>query len=371
MRGHFLRIFVYECLTGGGLLGDDAAPPASLLCEGRAMLTALAADLAATSGTHVVTMSDARLERVALPSDCRVHVVRSAAEEAVTFDRCAADADWTVVIAPESDGVLLNRCRRVIAAGGRLLGPSPRIVELTADKQQTAEHLARRDVPAPRGRLLAAGDRLPEEFAYPAVLKPVAGAGSQGLRLVASAQANVRADPLDADGLDADRLDAGRDRGRPLRLEPYHRGQAASVAVLCGPQRCLALPACRQRLSNDGRFAYLGGSLPLPPAWALRAKTLALRAVSTLVDPLGYLGVDLVLGDDNATDDVVIEINPRLTTSYVGLRSAAIGNLAAAMLAIARGEPCDLKFRREPVEFDADGAVRRAATSSGGSPSDA
>jgi predicted ATP-grasp superfamily ATP-dependent carboligase len=58
--------------------------------------------------------------------------------------------------------------------------------------------------------------------------------------------------------------------------------------------------------------------------------------VATLPTPLGYLGVDLVLGDDpSGADDRVIEINPRLTTSYVGLRAAALCNLAEAMLLTA------------------------------------
>ena len=48
----------------------------------------------------------------------------------------------------------------------------------------------------------------------------------------------------------------------------------------------------------------------------------------------GYVGVDVVLGNDGR--DWAIEINPRLTTSYVGLRALAGFNLAEAMLAVAR-----------------------------------
>ena len=144
------------------------------------------------------------------------------------------------------------------------------------------------------------------------------------------------------------------------RLERFYPGIAASVAVLCGPSGLFPLPACRQRLSDDGRFRYLGGSCPLEPALARRATSLAIRAIRSLADPLGYLGVDLVLGaDPNGQDDVVIEINPRLTTSYVGLRAIASGNLAAAMLAVAEGRTASLSFGDGAVEFDADGTVRR------------
>jgi hypothetical protein len=182
---------------------------------------------------------------------------------------------------------------------------------------------------------------------YPAVLKPRDGAGSKDVRLIADAKA-------------AERLQRG-DLSQ-CRLERFYPGIAASVAVLCGPAGLFPLPACRQRLSDDGQFRYLGGACLLESALAERATSLAIRAVRSLPDPLGYIGVDLVLGGDaNGRDDVVIEINPRLTTSYVGLRAVATSNLAAAMLAIAEGQrPC-LSFSRQAIEFDADGAVRKAS----------
>jgi tyramine---L-glutamate ligase len=128
--------------------------------------------------------------------------------------------------------------------------------------------------------------------------------------------------------------------------------------TLGGPDGAWALPPFRQHLSEDGTFAYQGGSYPLPPALSRRARWLALAAVQSLPSPLGYFGVDLVLGDDaTGRDDVVIEINPRLTTSYVGLQAASRVNLAAAMLAVVAGREPELSWRGEPVQFTADGEV--------------
>jgi predicted ATP-grasp superfamily ATP-dependent carboligase len=136
---------------------------------------------------------------------------------------------------------------------------------------------------------------------------------------------------------------------------------AVSVAALCGPQGCFALPACAQRLSADGCFGYLGGHLPLPKELNERARRLALAAVAALPAARGYLGVDMVLGRAvDGCEDYVIEINPRLTTSYIGLRAASRTNLAAAMFDVCRGRQPDLCFAGSPVEFDADGRVRIA-----------
>ncbi len=68
----------------------------------------------------------------------------------------------------------------------------------------------------------------------------------------------------------------------------------------------------------------------------------------------------MVLGDGtDGQEDAVIEVNPRLTTSYVGLRALANENLSEAMLAVASGKPPRLSFSDCPLEFDADGTVRR------------
>jgi predicted ATP-grasp superfamily ATP-dependent carboligase len=144
----------------------------------------------------------------------------------------------------------------------------------------------------------------------------------------------------------------------PRRLEQYVPGLAASVAVLCGPAGKVPLVPCKQRISDDGRFRYLGGELPIAPGLAERAADLAKRAVAALPQTVGYAGVDVVLGrDPHGAEDYVIEVNPRLTTSYVGLRAAAESNLAKAMLLVAAGNAWQVEFSNRPIEFDSSGNV--------------
>ena len=266
------------------------------------------------------------------------------------------------MIAPEFDGLLESRLQLVETAGRRLLGPSSRLAALAADKQRTAEHLAAAGVPAavgcsvPWNNFLGAVDWI----GFPAVIKPRDGAGSQGVRFLADHAAA------------AEFQNAVRQQQSPsgsARIERFYPSAAASVAVLCGPAGLFPLPACRQNLSDDGRFRYLGGSYPLAPALADRAGALAVRAVRSLGESLGYLGVDLVLGDDPAGGgDVVIEVNPRMTTSYVGLRAIATSNLAAAMLEVGEGRTPNLVFHNGVVEFDSDGATRVGVHASACSP---
>ena len=95
----------------------------------------------------------------------------------------------------------------------------------------------------------------------------------------------------------------------------------------------------------------------MPPNLENRAKALALAAVAAMPGTTGYVGVDLILGENpDGSQDVVVEINPRLTTSYVGLRQVCRQNLAQAMLDVAQERPVELSFREERVEFRPDGS---------------
>jgi predicted ATP-grasp superfamily ATP-dependent carboligase len=106
-------------------------------------------------------------------------------------------------------------------------------------------------------------------------------------------------------------------------------------------------------ISDDGRFRYVGGEAPLDEARSQRAQALALAAIGCLPPAIGYVGVALVLGAaSDGSADVVIEVNPRLTTSYLGLRRLLSTNLAAAMLSVADGSTVELRLARSHVRFE-------------------
>jgi predicted ATP-grasp superfamily ATP-dependent carboligase len=309
------------------------------------MLEAITADVAHIPGVAPVTLLNADC-----PSPRVGQVVRlgRGEDERSHFHELAGAADFTLVIAPEFDDLLAMRCRWVEEAGGRLLGPSPAAVRGTADKLALGSHLLGQGIPTPPCRPWGPGDPVAAD-GYPAVWKPRYGAGSQATFLVRGP------DELTACAAVA-RVEGAVGEGL---LQPFVAGQPASVAFLLGPGRCVPLLPAAQDLSADGRFRYLGGSLPLAPPVAERAIRLAQRAVGTVPGLSGYVAVDLVLGAAvDGSQDWAIEINPRLTTSYVGLRALAATNLAEALLRIANGEePPDLVWKPGRVDFRADGFV--------------
>ncbi len=163
-------IFVYEYLSAGaGLREIDGPLPESLEQEGLAMLRAVIEDFAA-AGARVSTICRQRLDGVD-PTPIDVHRPIFHDDEESLFCRLAGRADWSVVIAPELGGALLERCRLLCSAGGRLLASSETDLILSGDKHLACLHLAVRGLPVPRGITVDRGQLLPGDFAYPAVLK--------------------------------------------------------------------------------------------------------------------------------------------------------------------------------------------------------
>jgi predicted ATP-grasp superfamily ATP-dependent carboligase len=285
------------------------------------MLDAVAADFAAIPDVSVVSLLDARLKDRAL--DTSVEVIRvEPGSEAQAFREIVAQVDFALVIAPELDGILLERCTWAASAGARLLGPSPDAVALTADKLDLARHWKSAGVPTPR--TVPRNEEMPP-FLPPWIVKPRFGAGSIEIAVSES---------------------LGSVSGRfESIVQPLVPGQSASVAFLIGPKQTLPLAPCWQHL--DERFQYLGGSTPIPSDMAARAVSIARRSIDAVPGLHGYVGVDVVLGEE----DMAIEINPRLTTSFIGLRQLAQDNLAEALLRIVRGQDVTLRWRDALISF--------------------
>jgi predicted ATP-grasp superfamily ATP-dependent carboligase len=127
------------------------------------------------------------------------------------------------------------------------------------------------------------------------------------------------------------------------------RGDREAAPLLAGWQNI----SCRDAGPGRRVLAYDGGELPADEHHSMRAIALARRAVAAVPGLRGFVGVDVVLGD-GPRDDVVIEINPRLTMSYVALRRLCIDNLAAALVF----PDAPIRWRPGRVAFDAAGRLR-------------
>jgi len=333
-----MRILVYEWSCSGGLTGPDAPPDvdhAELCAEGLAMFRALLADACRDPGLEVTAVVDAA-RPVPLPAGvCRCPVPAGA--EVETLVAAAAQADVSVVVAPETDGLLSRRVAAVRATGSVVVAPDASFIALAADKQAAIQALAAAGVPVPAGRAVEAGAAWPAGFIRPAVRKPRDGVGGIDLAVVR------RDAPVPPPAL------------HPARIEALAEGLPVGVACLCGPRRCLPLAPLEQRFAAGPGSRYLGGEPLVDRAAARRAATLAGRAVAA-VDraaggrALGWVGVDMILGNRaDGRADRVLEVNPRLTSSFVGHAAGAVTSLVRQLVEVSSGR--DVRIECQPVPF--------------------
>jgi tyramine---L-glutamate ligase len=304
-----VKIFVYEHVTGGGMAG--AALPPGLLHEADLMVRRLLDDLLGCSGVGLLTTRDLRLPPVpgiqtipVRPTDNLRAVLARGIE--------AADAVWPT--APETGGALEHVAAAVLERGRILLGSRPETVRVAASKLASAHTLRTAGIPVVA--TFASPDEIPP---LPGrwVTKPDDGAGAEGVRIAADWT------------VARSRLAAGVEG---VVAQPWIEGEPLSLSLLCAEGKSVLVSVNRQviRVAGDevaldgievnaledesGAFADLGTAIAaaLPGLW-------------------GYVGVDLIMSQ---TGPRVLEVNPRLTTSYCGLHAALGISIASQVLAL-------------------------------------
>ena len=304
-----MKVFAFEFFSGGGLAGRPL--PESLAREGDLMLQTLAAELAEHADLSVVVSRDPRLPPV---PRCET-LTPEAGETPLDLYRrglAACDAAWP--IASESGGMLEQLARATLDAGRVLLGCRPEAIRLAASKRATAELLRERGIDVvPTYALPDPIPPLPGRW----VVKPDDGAGCEDTIVVessAEAVARLAADPA------------------RLVAQPWIPGDPVSLSLLCAGGACRLLACNRQEISVlDGQVNLRAIQVNAVPDDDGLLSRVAERVAAAVPGLWGYVGVDLVLADRGP---VVLEINPRLTTSYAALRPALGVNTAALVLGL-------------------------------------
>ena len=307
------NIFVFEYLTGGGADGLDQAVREACLPQGLAMRDALVADLLQSGGFAVSAAVCAHAPAVL--SGARAVQMRAGEDIACFVARQAAKHDATWVVAPETGGVLARMHQAVGAA--RWLGCSAAAIRLSASKRATLQWLAARGIATPLAFANAADvDHW--------VVKPDDGCGAVDTRRHAD-RARAEAD-----------AEARRACGADAVIEPWVEGEPMSLSLRCAGGEVELLSVNRQRITvaAAGCVSLEGVEITAltlhdPRSAALRALAGAVASAVTGLE--GFVGIDLVWHPRRGP--VVIEINPRVTSAYVGLSRALGRNLATELIA--------------------------------------
>ena len=309
-----MRLFVCEFITGGGL--QDKELPDGLVREGNMMLEAVLTDLLQTGITDIITTRDDRLDELSLP------VKQIAIEGGIysCWQSCMNVADAVLVIAPESENVLFNLTLMAEQSDCYLLGSSSGSVRINSSKLKIANLLHKNNINCIATSALK--DKTVYESQNGWVIKPDDGVGAEDCYFCA-----------DRDEVDKLKTSINTEN---FVIQEYVPGTPASLSMICHQGKAQLLACNKQifRFDPDSLTAkgelqglVVNGMLEKWDQFNTVAQSIA-RADAGL---WGYIGVDLIVTEAGA---VVVEINPRLTTSYVGLKRSLSLNPAELILSI-------------------------------------
>lgn len=321
-----MKIVVYEHFTSGAMSGQDL--PVELAAEGDAMLQAMVADMLYHTAFQPVIMRDHRLPLVA---DIINISVNDSGQYQQIWQHCLDNEALFLLIAPETGGVLQQLAEQVLAAGKTLLGCTPDAIDLCSDKLRCNHFLQQYDLPVIPSQSALQWLAQPA-FSTPLICKPRDGAGCVATyRFTENSMANAHLKNVST---------------QPAQqiVQPFVSGEAMSLSVFVDGAKRQILSLNQQMLDvQNSQLNYQGSivAVPYPANFSqIEAQQLLDKLCEALPGLWGFAGIDLIV---SPTTVVIVDINPRLTTSFNQLVTAT-GISAAKLLyqAIAKQSPARL-----------------------------
>jgi tyramine---L-glutamate ligase len=336
-----LNLLILEYVSGGGYANQQLS--SSILSEGYGMLRSLISDCKA-AGHNVTALLDSRLEEYNPPNKADQTIFVSTPNELHTkLEGGASVADAVYVIAPESGQVLEKLVQSIEASGVTSLNCNVDAIKRVSNKMTTYETLKRMGLKVPETVLLDIHEKignikqLTKELGYPLVFKPLDGVSCSGLSIIKD----------EGDVALAVKKVADESNSEQFIAQKRVKGEAASACVISTGEEAVAVTLNRQFVTLGSPYEeseYCGGAVPFEHNREKEALRAAERAVEGIGGLKGYVGVDIILTDE---EPVVLEVNPRLTTSYVGLRRVSSFNPAETIIdaAVRRKLPENVQNR--------------------------
>jgi len=284
------------------------------------MLQALLESFAQVKSVEIIIMLDWRVCKKISTGQLTRFIITAEHKTLMEFERLARQCDAVWPIAPEFDGILQGLCEKVEALNKILLTSSAVAVALAGNKWHTYQTLVRHHIATVPTRLLAGQSIEPGTW----IIKAVDGAGCQDSFVVSDRetyQALVTA--------------RCPDRSAYI-IQPLLEGKKTSLSCLFKQGRGWLISINLQHFQLfDQQFQLTGIQVNYSSHFD-RYSALVGFIAEAFPTLWGYAGVDLI---ETNKAILVLEINPRLTTSFAGIQAARGINVCANVLELIHGDP--------------------------------
>jgi len=321
------KIFIFEFVSGGGYNQVDF--PLSLFCEGYAMLRTTIEDFKKL-GFQIITLLDKRISHLAryLKTDM-VKFVKPEDDYLKIYTKCVKKSTFCFIIAPEFSKHLYNLTKIVKNLNKKILSIDLSGVWLGTSKLETYKYFIANKVNTPKSyKIPLKGGKMDvdfilqkfEQFDCSLIMKPEDGAGSELIYHFTTKDQILQL---------FERAKANFDIARSYIVQEFIDGDDLSISIInrttsekinTMDQIILSINAQNvQNIDSNKDSLYLGGFTPVENYKVLKKKFEKILKSMDLTSFQGYFGIDFIKKADNSIH--FIEINPRLTTSYIGIRN--------------------------------------------------
>ncbi|MCR5027365.1 MAG: ATP-grasp domain-containing protein [Methanobrevibacter sp.] len=121
--------------------------------------------------------------------------------------------------------------------------------------------------------------------------------------------------------------------GSRIIIQEFIEGEDVSVSLLCNDGKAIPISLNKQFVElKDEKGTYVGGMLPFESEYKDEIFEIATKACEHVKGLKGFVGVDLLIAEDDIYQGYLLEINSRFTTPYVGLKKIANFNIAKTII---------------------------------------
>lgn len=305
-----MKLLIYEYITSGALAAQSLT--SSLLKEGDAMLLAALKDCYHLPDCQLTILRDTRLPECAITDNTvklRTHAITTIEQHDQRWQQCLNETDSVLIIAPETDGILAYLQSQVELKGKINLGSKADAIRLCSDKLACDSALSKQNLAITNGCLAHQWQSHAFESGSGYLIKPNDGAGCLQTKFFESRWS-----------LESYLATLTRKEQSQHLIQPYVDGLNISILLLFSETEFIVLAINEQLIKKENNdLHYLGSKVNSIPAhiYSIQQASLLAETVQNVIPGLwGFVGIDIILTKNGP---IIIDINPRLTSSYIGL----------------------------------------------------
>lgn len=312
------RIFIFEYISGGGFNQVDI--PISLFTEGFGMLRAIVEDFK-NLDFQIKTLIDYRIQHMTryLKADFTMEINQSM-DIFYEVKNAVKDCDYVFIIAPEFSDILYKLTKLMKDQNKIILSTNLETIRLGSSKLETFKYFKEKKVSTPQtyrlpSHLLNEDDviKIFSKFECPVIIKPEDGVGAESIFYFENNNQISDFFSSNQNNLELDRT---------YIMQEYISGKDLSVSLISNSQgpNILSINAQLVEFSKlNSESTYMGGYTPIFDYEVIEKQLKKQVQQLDLKGSTGYYGIDFIRKTNNSLS--FIEINPRLTTSYIGIRN--------------------------------------------------